>query len=160
MYQLDDNVVYVKGAKRGAIYDFISRKVFWINDEACTLLDKLVRNNSSISSLTATEQNYIDLLEDNNLWNNDYGIKEYMPQIEKSQTIEMAWLEITQKCNCRCLHCYQGEEHKQSVNILTLECVSNKDLKIRTFCLTDCGPSEGCNPDDYYYPEEEANKED
>ena len=99
MYQLDDNVVYVKGAKRGAIYDFISRKVFWINDEACTLLDKLVRNNSSISSLTATEQNYIDLLEDNNLWNNDYGIKEYMPQIEKSQTIEMAWLEKTQKCN-------------------------------------------------------------
>ena len=50
--------------------------------------------------------------------------------------------------------------HTRGEHMLTLECVSNKDLKIRTFCLTDCGPSEGCNPDDYYYPEEEANKED
>lgn len=31
-----------------------------------------------------------------------------------------------------------------------LECVTpDKDTR-GNFCFTDCGPSEGCNPDDYY----------
>lgn len=36
--------------------------------------------------------------------------------------------------------------------MFTLECVSNGyATNVRTFCLTDCGPSEGCSPDDNYY---------
>lgn len=38
--------------------------------------------------------------------------------------------------------------------MFTLECVSEKDALIRTFCLTDCGPSEGCNPDDDCNPDD------
>lgn len=39
--------------------------------------------------------------------------------------------------------------------MFTLECVSEEDTLIRNFCLTDCGPSEGCSPDDYYNPDDE-----
>lgn len=31
--------------------------------------------------------------------------------------------------------------------MFTLENVTNEDRKLE-FCLTDCGPSEGCSPDD------------
>ena len=38
----------------------------------------------------------------------------------------------------------------------TLECVSELTPDIRSFCLTDCGPSEGCNPDDYCKPDDDC----
>ena len=37
----------------------------------------------------------------------------------------------------------------------TLVNVSKKDIVILSFCLTDCGPSDGCGPDDNYYSEED-----
>lgn len=37
--------------------------------------------------------------------------------------------------------------------MFTLECVSEKELDVRSFCLTDCGPSEGCSPDDACGPD-------
>ena len=35
--------------------------------------------------------------------------------------LNFAWLEITQTCNLKCLHCYTGETHKQSSNSLLVE---------------------------------------
>ena len=45
-------------------------------------------------------------------------------------------------------------KQKGGLAMFTLECVSDKDPNIRSFCLTDCGPSEGCNPDDYCSPDD------
>ncbi|CEK30023.1 hypothetical protein JGS6364_06691 [[Clostridium] sordellii] len=44
----------------------------------------------------------------------------------------------------------------------TLICVTEKNTLGRQFCFTDCGPSEGCNPDDDYIqlPKNKKNKED
>ena len=43
----------------------------------------------------------------------------------------------------------------------TLICVTEKNNQGRQFCFTDCGPSEGCNPDDYIkLPNNKENKED
>jgi hypothetical protein len=39
----------------------------------------------------------------------------------------------------------------------TLEKVTDNEMK-SSFCLTDCGPSDGCNPDDDFIPEESNNK--
>ena len=44
--------------------------------------------------------------------------------------------------------------------MFTLECVSDKEPNIRSFCLTDCGPSKGCNPDDYYSPNDSFKPDD
>lgn len=40
----------------------------------------------------------------------------------------------------------------------TLEKVTNMN-GVRDFCLTDCGPSEGCNPDDFCPPKKEDKKD-
>ena len=34
------------------------------------------------------------------------------------------------------------------IEMPTLENVTAEKSRITDFCLTDCGPSEGCNPDD------------
>lgn len=39
----------------------------------------------------------------------------------------------------------------------TLEKVTDKEMK-SSFCLTDCGPSDGCNPDDFMPEESNNNK--
>ena len=39
----------------------------------------------------------------------------------------------------------------------TLEKVTDMGF-VDDFCLTDCGPSEGCNPDDYDYVTEDNKK--
>lgn len=44
--------------------------------------------------------------------------------------------------------------------MFTLECVSEKKTNVRSFCLTDCGPSEGCNPDDYCSPDDSCKPDD
>lgn len=120
MYQLTNDVVYVKGAKNGAIYDFVSGNVYWINSESCELINKLIQNNGDTSSFAADEQKYLLLLEKNNLYDKNFKIKKYNPSINSTKKLEMAWLEITQACNCKCLHCYQGEKHITSTHTLEL----------------------------------------
>ena len=121
MYQLNDDIVYVRGAKKGAIYDFTSTDVYWINDEACELLDRFIAADGDISQFTTEEKAYISLLETKQLYREEYKLKAYTPNVERSQHLKMAWLEITQACNCRCLHCYQGDDHFQNVDVLELK---------------------------------------
>lgn len=43
----------------------------------------------------------------------------------------------------------------------SLQCVTPViKMDTREFCLTDCGPSEGCNPDDRYVRDEDSPKKD
>ena len=121
MYWINNDAVYVKGAQKGAIYDFESSNVYWISAESCDLLDKLAENAIDYSSLSKEEQAYISLLRSKNLYSEGYKIKEYMPMPDNSPKIEMAWLEITQACNCKCLHCYQGDEHGSVNNVLKID---------------------------------------
>ena len=102
MYQLANDVVYVKGAKKGAIYDFVSGNVYWINGDSCELINKLIQNHGDTSMFTIAEKNYISLLETKQLYDGEFKIKKYNPYINRSKKIEMAWLEITQACNCKC----------------------------------------------------------
>ncbi len=119
MYEINNGVVYVKGAKKGAIYDFISENVYWVSSEACSLIDKLIILNGEDASFTKEEREYIALLESKRLYRRETKIKKYNPYINNINKLEMAWLEITQACNCKCLHCYQGDQHKSVVNTLT-----------------------------------------
>lgn len=39
--------------------------------------------------------------------------------------------------------------------MFSIECVSKLDNpSVRNFCLTDCGPSEGCSPDNECCPDD------
>lgn len=109
MLEINKNIIYVRGASKGAIYNFNDKNLYWINKESCTLIEKIV--NEKNCSLTSEEIEYVAKLKEMNLYDDTYDTSEINFDINSNRKLELAWLEITQGCNCRCLHCYQGEEH-------------------------------------------------
>lgn len=113
-YRLHQHCELVKGASRGAIYDFASGKVYSINRGAVELLqachhekiDQLLDGNSQ------ADQVYLQFLD--GLTSKGLGsfysappARSSQPAAEKtSAKIEFLWLELTSGCNNKCLHCY------------------------------------------------------
>ena len=116
MIELNDSVVFVKGAKNGAIYDFRTEKVFSVNAQACSIIERYISNESSAADLS-----YLNLLRKNQLIDSQFSPKPFLPQCDDSIDLNMAWLEITQSCNLHCLHCYEGVVHSVTNDSLRLE---------------------------------------
>lgn len=114
--EINKDVVYVKGAKNGAIYDLNTGIVYSINSASCSVIDKQLCH----TKLSIQEQKYIDMLIANHLIDTSFDFQVYKPEIT-NDSLEMCWLEITQLCNCKCLHCYEGENHVKSDKSLSLE---------------------------------------
>ena len=111
MYQINNGVIYVKGAKRGAIYNLNNGDVFSINEDACKIINKYIDKVDLIDS----EKEYLNLLESNKLINKSFSSSKYIPK-KKRDKLKLVWLEITQACNMKCLHCYEGENHISDKN--------------------------------------------
>lgn len=116
MIEINKNIIYVRGATKGAIYNFNDKKLYWISKESCDLIEKLAKENGY--STTPEEAEYVAKLKKMNLYDNTYDINEIHFKTCSDMKLELAWLEITQACNCRCLHCYQGEKHITTPNSL------------------------------------------
>lgn len=116
MIEINKNVVFVKGAKNGAIYDFNTEKVFSINDIAVNIIERYVFGKS-----IQDDFKYLDLLSNNKLISKDFKCCEYMPKVNSDVKLNLAWIEITNVCNLRCIHCYEGDVHAKLNDSLTLE---------------------------------------
>lgn len=111
--ELNNNVVYVRGAKCGALYNFNNGEVFSINSDACYLLDKYIKNKEF-------NHPYLDALHKKELLNNNFPIHKFKPKII-TPILEFVWLEITQACNLKCIHCYEGNMHSKINNELSFD---------------------------------------
>lgn len=109
MFEINKNIIYVRGVAKGAIYNFNDNNIYWINKESCALIDKIMKEKNCL--LTFEEMEYVTKLKDMKLYDEAYDIREIDFEGDSDRKLELAWLEITQGCNCRCLHCYQGDEH-------------------------------------------------
>lgn len=118
MYEINKDVVYVQGHKNGAIYDFNTKKVFWVNHNSGGIINKLVKGEILKN---IEEKQYVQELIKHKLYNDDFIISKYNIKNTEILNLEMVWLEITQSCNCKCLHCYQGETHITNNNALSLD---------------------------------------
>ena len=119
MLEINTDVIYIRGAVKGAIYDFNTENLYWISADACDLIERIASDPDFC--LKEDEKAYINSLVTKQLLSEKYFVKEYSPIINSEQALELAWLEITQSCNCKCLHCYQGETHTSSSLCLKLE---------------------------------------
>ena len=115
MLQINNNVVFVPGAMNGAIYNFNNGQIFSVNHESCLVIQKACAGKP----LSEDEQKYLELLIKNGLFN-PKCIAVYNPE-KKNRHLDLCWLEITEACNCKCLHCYEGCEHKPVKNAMSLE---------------------------------------
>ena len=102
IYEINDNVVYVKGMARGAIYNFSTGKVFSINSDACAIIEEYIHSQNLVP--------FLEVLEKNGLIGKHFEPREYaFPEIKKE--LQFVWLELTETCNLRCIHCYEGDKH-------------------------------------------------
>jgi radical SAM protein with 4Fe4S-binding SPASM domain len=114
-YRLHKHSRLVGGAKRGAIYDFQTGKVFSINGGAVWLLEacreepleELV-DMEAAEDKTAVE--FLDKITKMGLGSiyfmeGEQPVSAKMTELETPK-LNFLWLELTSGCNNRCLHCY------------------------------------------------------
>lgn len=132
IYKLNEGVLYVKGFYNGAIYNLNTKNVFSINKVACNIIEKLINRNEKFDEL---EKKYIDLLKENDLYKDNFKIELYNTSTEYENKFDTVWLELTQNCNMKCIHCYEGESHfpsSKQLNILEWKNIIDqlKELKV------------------------------
>jgi len=100
VYQLNEKVFLVKGAKKSCIYDLRNQygKIYWFPNKLLSREDFLDR----ISYITKTKSNYL--------------IK-FLTKPKKTTTkINFAWIEVTSKCNINCQYCYIPNKLKRHMS--------------------------------------------
>lgn len=119
MWCINNDVIFVCGAYNAAIYDFRQNRIFSVNCDAKKLLLRIIHGDEA---KTVEEKEYISNLEQQNLISSDFKIKEYNANsnIFQQNKLNFVWLEITQNCNLRCIHCYEGETHQSNKNVLSI----------------------------------------
>ena len=117
MLEINTNVYLVYGAKNAAIYDFNANKLFSINRQAVDVIYKYTAK----TPLSGTEADYISQLMHAGLLSDDFIPTEVAMDGCNRITLNFVWLELTEGCNMRCLHCYEGNRHVCSPNELSTE---------------------------------------
>jgi len=102
---LKQKCIFVKGAKNAAIYDLVEKKVYALNDAGKSIMEKFLVDPCC---LNPTEIEYINKLGQLGLIErNDLPVYENEKDIfQVDCKLGYVWLELTQKCNLRCVHCY------------------------------------------------------
>lgn len=117
-YNLKDNVYLVTGACKSCLYDFNTQKLYSINkvlSAKIQLLNEGKLDSSSVDeSLAKILTDFIDL---NLITLSEHNHPHYIQEIQSnSSNIEMAWVELTNRCNLKCLHCYnESDSQKDTV---------------------------------------------
>ena len=116
MYWINEDVAFVKGARNGAIYDLVKEKVYSVNSVGCDIIERYIERANIDKDF-----DYIRQLENNELVSPDFAPTEIRERFDADIRLEMAWIEITQTCNMKCLHCYEGDVHKSDADVLNVK---------------------------------------
>lgn len=95
VYRLSSDQTLVEGYKRSAIYDLARGYVYSVNKEAQDILLGVVTPDEKAERMLM--RNCIKVSE-----NPELVVR---PEITK-RNLDFAWLEVEDKCNMKCLHCY------------------------------------------------------
>lgn len=117
MIEINKNVILVSGSKNAAIYDFNVNKLYSINTEALDIINRVVLNSGAPH--TDVETAYISQLKQANLISDSFTPKAFDVKPDDEAKLSFAWLELTEGCNLKCQHCYEGNYHHHSPNELS-----------------------------------------
>lgn len=119
-FMLAKDCFLVQGAKRGALYDLKSGKVYSIDEDACQLL-ALCEEGTILKNILIKPHfrgrkdeilSYLQKVTAANLGKflrRDQVIQKIT--LKKSpHKLDFVWLELTNRCNLRCIHCYNNSE--------------------------------------------------
>ena len=101
---LNRNVYIIDGAINAALYDLNKGELYQIGSKAKDLIHRIIENPDL--KLNIEESEYIiKLCEMNILTPNPVKYHDIIELFEQPE-IEFVWIEITNMCNLRCIHCY------------------------------------------------------
>ncbi len=120
-FGLNPDCFLINGAKRGAIYNLNSGDIYSINLETKQLLENLQKGSAIKSALDKTEESYLAGFEFlSRLYNLDLGhfsqekpLVNSLPERPENR-LNFVWLELTEGCNLKCLHCYSDSDSKKA----------------------------------------------
>lgn len=113
-YFLNWNIYWVKGAKNSVIHDFNLNILYWLNHDttlflAAILSERCVIPNAA-NDIIATFVRAGIITNDRK--NSSSGnIEAILPVHQKIKT---CYIEITQRCNLKCIHCYNAQANNLS----------------------------------------------
>jgi len=109
------NVYWVKGYKRSILYDLRNRiaNLHWLDEEATIAINKAIKKQN----ISPKEEEFIEELKKVNLFN-EKRLNVFKPDYKnKNFSLKFVWIEVTNKCNQRCIHCYGNFHYKQETFI-------------------------------------------
>lgn len=117
LYLGNDNY-FVTGSKNAAIYDLRKEKIYELNESAKLSIINFVKKKQ----IDAQQKNFVDMLIKKQIINPSQ-ISSKMEFEKPKFKIKFAWLELTEQCNLRCVHCYGnfGELTKGKTERMKLE---------------------------------------
>lgn len=99
---LQNNVYFVKGHKNAAIYDTNNNKVYAVDEYGKQIIDNMISGKEIHLEI---EKSYLQKLKELDLLTEIKSDLSKEIKIPDSKLI-YAWLEITEACNLKCIHCY------------------------------------------------------
>ena len=111
-YALNENVYLVKGACKSCIYDFNTSKLYSVNNALSEKLDLVNQGGLGVSNESDDIQNVFNELQKVGVLTTvEAPVSRDISELKfQDAGCIFAWIEITTKCNLRCLHCYNESD--------------------------------------------------
>jgi radical SAM protein with 4Fe4S-binding SPASM domain len=119
----NEDVYLVKGAKHSAIYDLLSGEVYSVHDTFGNALDLALTGRTPKEITMQTDNDLYDIIGFlDKLVHQKLGgwyrgptrpPKSYRDLPPPSWELQFAWLELTDRCNLGCIHCYRDSRPSQ-----------------------------------------------
>lgn len=119
-YHFNDSVFLVSGHKYGCIIDLLHNKLYKVAIEIAQTITKAILENE----IHKKDELFISYLLEKDILvlkdNPCNRIPSIIDIYNYSRPIDFAWIEITNACNLKCIHCY-NEKANFNKRVLTLE---------------------------------------
>lgn len=134
-YALNSSVYLVKGSARSCVYDFNSSKLYSVNKALAEKIDLLnsgeIRNDLEDEELKKALD---ELVQIGVLILTEIPVGHQIDEIKLAdKECKFAWIEVTNKCNLKCRHCYNESDNqcKMSMSLNNYKIVIESLLKLR-----------------------------
>ena len=115
----------VRGAKNSALYDLKRGRIYRVKG----LVEEVLKLGSQgfsvdeIASRLGLKEDFLQLLSEGDVISfvPEKGFKPLPVPEPKEENLRFMWLEVTSRCNLRCLHCYAGADALKPLEELPTE---------------------------------------
>lgn len=122
VYTLFSNVYLVRGASAGCLYDFNKGRLYRLNHNLTNLIDRINNESCDVAIFDTDQQSVLNkMMELKLITTSESFVHHDIKELKKNDFhCKFAWIEITNKCNLKCIHCY-NESNIQADKIMSYE---------------------------------------